>query len=482
MVGARRAKGDEGEDALVGEVSRAQPLTLYAGQQAGVDRFASLGPAPRLLLAYGTGCGKTPTSIRAIKAHCPNPNPRVLVVCPAMVRRHWCREFQKWAGLEALPIEMGRQRATGPKAARQLRDKAYRARIQVVSYDLLREVDLKGWDYIVFDEVHHLGNSTSKQSRTARSFAQSNPQAGILGLSATLIPTNVAQIWHPLYLMFGDGWGKPSRTGGLSWKFAERFLGIEQTEYGCVPGNGSPEQREELSHFVSNRAHRLTRSDIAGELPPLDVKMLDVPGHNVDVVDAAIEWQDSQAEDIHKTVLLTYHRSAAQALAERLRMRGLSQCEIHHIDGSMSTAKRDEVLSACEAASSVILVATTESIREGVRLMWAERVLLAEWRQSPAQVIQILGRFQSVGDPRKPQVDVLYDESLVSMAMTLVSRVNALNEVLKAGETETLIASTFKPRELSEDRILQLSLDMFNDVDVSERRKQFCEEEEGVDE
>ncbi len=443
-------------------------------------------PTSRMLLIYGTGCGKTPTAIRCAFSHFRREMslrvtqpivPRILVVCPALVRRHWCREFMKWEQVEALPIEMGRRSKSGSKAAKELRKRAYQARIQVVSYDLLREIEPKGWDYLIIDEIHHLRDPMSKQSRAVATLLKLNPAIPTLGLSATLIPTVIKQVWNPLRLLFGQQtWGHPSRTGGISWKFAEEYCGIEQTDYGCSIGNGIPEKLDELKKKISRVSHRLTRTDIAADLPALNVRMLDVPGMRSDLADTAVQWVDQLGSDVRKVVLITYHRSLATSLVQTLSED--PKCTVLHIDGALSTTERDEILQRCETLERVVLVTTSEAIKEGVRLMWAEQVLLVEWRQAPAQVIQLLGRFQSVGDPRKPQIDILFDESLISEATTLVNRISQINTVLGSGETERMISETFTPKELTPNQITSMTLDLFADVERSLATDLFSENED----
>lgn len=448
-------------------------LQLYDAQAEGVQRF--LESNGRFLLTYGTGCGKTPTAIRALAAWFgERTDLRILVVGPAIVRRHWCREFWRWSMLDAQPVEMGRTRKSGTKRQLEQRDLSYASRIQVVSYDLAKDVDAQGWDAIVFDEIHHLGEATSGQSRMARALVAANPKACVLGLSATLIPTDVRQLWHPLYLLFGAQWGRPSRTGGTSWQFAQRYCVIERNEYGSAIKGGRPEMLPELRERLGRVSHRLTRQDIVKDLPAIDVKVLDVPGqalarhlHAVGQLSRVrpevahvVEWFRAMPEDITHVVVLTYHRELARQVMEYLTPWLPDDASSDLIDGAMPSGERVERLERLSAAPRALLVATSESIREGIRLMWAGKVLFAEWRQSPAQVVQVLGRFQSVGDDRRPQVEILSDESLYEQARVLLERISAVNAVLKAGQAEAAIAEVFAPKELSQERMRELTLEM----------------------
>lgn len=454
-------------------------LKLYPAQQEGVTRF--LGSRGRFVFTYGTGCGKTPTAIASMCAFLGRRmtlpalvRARILVVCPAIVRRHWVHEFKRWASLDAYPIEMGRTRKSGTKKAIALRDLAYEANIQVVSYDLLPNVSARGWDFVVLDEVHHLSDPQSKQSRFVAALLRANEGVPCIALSATLIPTQVKQLWHPMYLLFGNTWGSPSRTGGISWDFLSKYCELTKNEYGTAVGPGKAAKMPELRAKLLKVCHRVTREDIANDLPPLDVKLLDVPGTKLGTshltiagpapmvrseVNVALDWFESLPEDITHAVVLVYHRALAQQI-RRVLERKAKGVHIESIDGSMPTVARLECLDRIEMAPRGLLVATSEAIREGVRLMWAQKVLYAEWRQSPAAVVQVLGRFQSVGDTRRPQVEVLTDESLYGQACKLMERVRDINKLVKAGAAESAVEAVFAPQELTEERMTQLTLSM----------------------
>lgn len=444
-------------------------LKLYPVQEDGVAHvLASKGR--RYVLAYGTGCGKTATALTAIDHFCGREglaDPKVLVVCPAMVRRHWAREAGRWLGVMAHPVEYGRERRLTKRLAAQ-RDFAYRARWQVVSYDLLGQLPREGYDAIVLDELHHLSNWQSQQSGLARALVGGNPEALVVGLTATLIPTEVKQLWHPLALLFGTReWGRLPRVGDCSWEFARLYCRIETTPYGKRIHGARNEAMPDLQRRLATVSHRVVREDICADLPPLDVKMLDIPGTALDhpvgahnaATRAAIQWAKDLAGDITHAVVLTYHRKLAQHIAAELGAR--EPGTVLYIDGTMTTAQRAIVLQMAENMDRCTLVATSESIREGVRLMWAQKVLMAEWRQSPVMVIQVLGRFQSVGDTRRPQVDVLTDESLYSAASTLIERTTAINAVLRAGKVENVVESVFRARDLTESRLAELTQTMF---------------------
>lgn len=472
-------------------------LQLYPAQAEGVRRFLER-PDRRLVLAYGTGVGKTPTAIACVATYLrnctrrvyPRGEPRVLVVCPAIVRRHWQREFLRWAGIEAHPIEMGRARRTGTKAALKARDLAYAAPFQIVSYDLSHEVDATDWDIVILDEVHHLSDCQSKQSRMVAALLRANPGVPVLGLSATLIPTRVEQLWNPMHLLFGDKWGRRPKAGNICWDFAGRYCEMERTEYGTKVGRARDAMMPELKGRLARVCHRLTREDIADDLPPIDCRVLEVPGNGLarglqvvgsgvrkrPEIEHAAAWYKELPDDISHAVVLCYHRDVGTAIHLEILSLLKPGTSCIRIDGTMTTEARVAALDQCEAASRCVLIATSESIREGVRLMWAQKVLFAEWRQSPVKVTQTMGRFQSIGDKRRPQVEVLIDESLYGPARVLTDRMKVITAALKGSNAERTVSEVFEPKEMSEERLAELTRAMV--ADYKPKDQQWSEDDE----
>lgn len=447
---------------------------LYRAQQQVVDPLAKrmigyssrpngLRPIRHTIVAQ-TGCGKTAMAIKV--AHHAK---RILVLCPAIVRYHWCHEFLRWGNrADVGVVEMGRTRKTGTKKALLARDWAFQQPVQIVSYDLLKHIDVKqGWDMLIIDELHNLGDALSHQSQLVFLFTQCFPNIHILGLTATPIPTNAQQVWFPQWLMHGSAeWGKPRPSGGLSYKFAREYFEIYQNEYTQFGvGTLREDRRTALQQKIANVASFLTRADISSDLPPLDCRPLYINNLSESTY---VDWHAALPEDVTHSVILCYHRQEAQNVWNLLiaaRHRAPFN-RILYIDGSMPPGERMLTLEACEQDSHVTLVATQESLSEGIRLMWAQKVLITEFRRSPGQVTQLLGRFQSVGDSRRPQIEIAIDEDSDGMARLLLQRVNDINAVLRSTSVPAVVSDVFKPRELTDERISSLfagMLDSYNE-------------------
>lgn len=422
----------------------ARPLRLYPAQAEGIRRFLDRPTPRRFVLPWKTGCGKTAAALNCLASL---GMPRTLIVCPAIVRNHWYREIGRWLAppyqAHAAEITSGRKRKLSkPKMA--AREAGYKAHIQIVSYDLLKEVDATGWGFVVLDELHHIAAPLSKQSKLAASLLKANPKADVLGLSATLIPTEVKQLYNPMRLLFGEKeWGAVSRTGDVSWDFIFNYCNTEKTEYGMRSWGLRKDCVGKLRDKLAAVTYPLSREDIANDLPALDVKLLDIPNSRNDSTRKQIsDWLNTfDPDDVKKCVVLVRYRSLARDLHKLLGCQYRS--DLHYIDGCVDPTRRNEILAKCEAAERCTLIGTHESLLEGVRLMWAEQVIIAEWSQSPGRMLQLFGRFNSIGSQARPQLTILCNGNSYGAAQTLLERTEAVSATLGNTTSEETIRKSF---------------------------------------
>jgi hypothetical protein len=421
-------------------------MQLYTKQQEFVNWFKALPTPQRAYLAAGVGTGKTPMALRAAQALGAK---RILIVTLAMIRRHWARECEKWLGEPAWPIETGISTKL-TKAASIQRDLAYGARIKVVSYDLLPQIAPETYDMVIIDEAHEIGTATSKQHRTVANFVKACPYATVLLLSATPMPTKVSQLWSQ-YNVIKPGWAGSARpkTGEAPWAFLARYSHIIRNDYGASEGLPNLEKMPELYARLAPMTYRITREDIAPEQAPLLVSTLEVPKLHDPVVDVE-EWVNSITSN--KLIVLPYYVDTATRLVAQLTKRH----EVFMVHGGIPTAKRDSILQQAAASPKCILIATQDSVGVGVRFMWAEQALIVESRRNPGQVIQLLGRFQSVGSEARPKVEILCDPDSLDSAQILVKRAEAFNTLYRSGAAESVIKSVFATKPITDDDLFAM--------------------------
>ena len=221
--------------------------SLYEFQERTVKRIIKAGGTH--LVAFEMGLGKTPTAIEALRRQ---GERNILIVCPAVVRPHWEKEFDLWwpDHPEVQVLSKGKDFETITLGG-----------IKITSYALAKHLEglSDNFDSVVLDEVHMLKNSFSKRSKTFKTFLTSKHKR--LLLSATPITNEPKDLWNPLNL----GW--PCRFGTY-WQFCFRYALIEKNEYGMKAYGLDRENEKELRRRLAEVCTRVTKAEVAHLLPP----------------------------------------------------------------------------------------------------------------------------------------------------------------------------------------------------------------------
>lgn len=418
-------------------------------------------PDRRGIFAHATSAGKCLTSIDCGTALGAT---RILIAAPAIARPVWVKEFAKWTNLEAHPIIYGRSRTSGlSKAKAAARDAAYAANIQVVSYKLLKDIDATARDLLIVDEAHALRDPLSAQSRIMRAFVHANPKMPVIALTATPVPTEVKQLWSPLHILWPNQWGKPQANGAVSWDFMSRYCERFENEYGVqYRGAKSDAALAALATRLAPHVHRVTDHDVAQYLPPLHAQPLYIDEKRTEV-DIAAEWYDGvRAETSDPVCVIAYTREAAWAIANKLGAE-------HVVTGAESPEKRQAIIDAARLSGG-LLVATSESVRESISLSFCKRALILQWRTSPAQAIQLMGRFprQDAESNRPCFIQYVVLPGDESRAEVLHERIAHIQALMKADRKGEQLQEIFSPRPLTESRLEDMFAQMFATARVGE--------------
>ena len=151
-----------------------------------------------VIFAHGMGSGKTRTTLeflaRQMKARGIS---RVLVCCPKAVIPAWAKQAGMWTpGVRVLLLTKGTARDKAKEVEAALCDLS--PLIVVVNYDSAWRcpaLEKTKWDAIVHDEIHRLKAPSGAASRWAGKLCKRNPEAVRIGLSGTLIPHSVLDLW-----------------------------------------------------------------------------------------------------------------------------------------------------------------------------------------------------------------------------------------------------------------------------------------------
>lgn len=407
------------------------------------------------------GVGK---SLQIIASICHLRPTKVLVVSPAIVRRKWMLELREWfdpPGMTFGSIRAGRSRKSITKVQRA----AYDANVQFVSWALLPEIELHGWDVIVFDELHKAKNPASKNHRAAKALRKANPQAFVLAATGTPVADRPIDFWGQADLLW------PERLG-TKWQFSRRYLqqvenpwtksGVEFTDLrpDCIP---------ELGRRVGHLMTRTTKREIAHLIPPWNVDVwpldLDIETDLLNPDEAAspdglsmfkfkpiVEVIREQLEHVDHVFVGVKRLATAKAYGEADYGKGVAT---RVITGSKypDADKRNIALEQAKNLPRCVTIATMDSVGIGINLTTYPVAIVAELDDSIEVMEQFLGRFSRIGGKVPSQVWLMVcegtaDERQAENIQKKVSEKNAVEETGTSAEAlEKALSRTEDPLE-----------------------------------
>lgn len=393
----------------------AQETKLYRYQQ---DGAAFLAERDYALLADQMGCGKTCQALVAAEARLslgvvPTPQtPVVLIVCPALAKRHWQREVKRWTGHEATVLD-GLEPTEFPQT-----------RYVICNYDILyggRRADaagkvfdvehLPGWGatlagrflIVIFDEAHVLRGRGTRRGTAAKALCKGVPVVWML--TGTPMPNYVRDLWAPVDIM-SDG-----LFGGY-WTWSQVYCDGHKGTYG-YDDRGSARLDElgpRLSYFVLGRTMEVAglelpakrrevyRIDVSATAPSVDAvsqqkavanglrataraKRSAVVSMTVDALTAA-----------QKVIVFCYMREQADSIAKDVKTK-LPNASVFCTHGEMTSDGRDAQATNFRAAQApAVFVATVDSVGVAISLVGAELMIFADLVPEPWKLLQAEGR------------------------------------------------------------------------------------------
>lgn len=150
------------------------------------------------VFAHGMGSGKTRTALEFLKRQMAARGiTRVLVCCPKAVMPAWLKQAGMWLpGVRVLVLDKGTSKDKAKAVEAATADLS--PLIVVVNYDSAWRINVLEkvkWDAIVHDEIHRLKSPTGSASRWAGKMCKRHADAVKIGLSGTLIPHSVLDLW-----------------------------------------------------------------------------------------------------------------------------------------------------------------------------------------------------------------------------------------------------------------------------------------------
>jgi SWI/SNF-related matrix-associated actin-dependent regulator 1 of chromatin subfamily A len=223
-------------------------LALRPFQDEGARWLASRRYA---LLADDMGLGKTPQAITACDLV---SAARVVVVCPALGRVNWVREFNRWS-------------IVGPDVRvysfdEIVRDKKRRDAIRAFRPQV-----------IIVDEAHALKNPESKRTqkiygRWCRNDGLAMIPKHVWLLTGTIAPNNVTELWPHFRALWPELItinGEPLNLMGFTTRYAE----WKQTDFGVKVFGNNPKHLPEIRQALGSVMLRRKAKDVLKDLPPI---------------------------------------------------------------------------------------------------------------------------------------------------------------------------------------------------------------------
>lgn len=234
---------------------------LFPYQREGAAWLAGRDHA---LLADEMGLGK---SAQAITAADIVQAKRILVLCPAVARVNWVREFQNFSSLNR-----------SFKILTKASDSASSDESAVCSYDLADPSRLPGeWDLLILDESHYLKSVDAK--RTKLVFGRDGfvrRARRVWALSGTPAPNHPGELW-PLLYTFGK---TTLNFQDYIKKYCKYYMGPRNDLR--VTG-ARVENIPDLSNVLKSTMLRRKKEEVMKELPPIRYSHVAVEPGKVDM-------------------------------------------------------------------------------------------------------------------------------------------------------------------------------------------------------
>jgi SNF2 family DNA or RNA helicase len=430
------------------------------------------------------GLGKTAQALIAAEARLalgivPVPTtPVVLILCPALAKRHWQREVKKWVGAEAEVLDT----LTPTEIPR--------TRYVIANYDILygktkRDASgvvhdinhLPGWAgliaatgflLVIADEAHMLRGRSSKRTQTAKKMCRRVPV--VWALTGTPMPNYVRDLWA-LIDFISDG------IAGMSyWSWAKKYCGAALGQYGWkdTGADNTQELAARLGFFCLGRSTAsvgLQLPEKRREIFKIDVTMTAPTVHEGHLAltksgfvakalratarakrGAIVEQTLEALNAKQKVIVYTYMREQADEIAKAVRTK--IDCPIFLVHGELSPDGRDQQATVFRDSSSpAAFVATIDSVGIAISLVGADLVIFADLVPEPWKLLQAEKRAHRRGSEKRVLVRYVIgtgtiDEGVVETVIEKLATIeSALGAESDQQEMQTMLGGNVKSDE-----------------------------------
>lgn len=319
-------------------------LSYLPYQRAGV---AIMAGREANLLADEMGLGKTVQSIALV--NCDETVKKVLVVCPASLKRNWERELTKWLTRK---LKVGVQQAGQPWVGEY-------ADVVVLNYDIVdrhaKDIASVKWDLFVADECHYLKNRKAKRTAAVLGRkAKKDGTGGVAGIvarrrvfmSGTPVVNRPVELFPILEALQPGRWG---------FKRMVRYCDGKQTKWGW-DFTGAAHMDEFQRELRKDLMVRRLKRDVLTELPAKRRQIIELPSDGLEDV---IADEEKSAAVSEASLVELRARVAAAELAD-------DEVEYAELSGKLARAQMvafDEMSKARHRVAMAKLPMVIEHVR-----------------------------------------------------------------------------------------------------------------------
>jgi hypothetical protein len=215
---------------------------------------------------------------------------RVLVVCPASLKKNWRREWIKWCA-KGLSVAIAEGSKAWPTDD-----------VVIVNYDVLHkfrsQIDAIDWDLLVADECHLVKNPKSRRTAALLGRKSRKPDERVDPLQARRVVflTGTPILNRPVEMFPLLERIDPNGLGDNFMAFAKRYCAAEQNRFGWDFSGASNLQELQVRLRGSVMVRRL-KEEVLKELPPKRRQLIRLDSSETKGLKAAVAALENQSKD-----------------------------------------------------------------------------------------------------------------------------------------------------------------------------------------
>ncbi|MGN0495419.1 MAG: SNF2-related protein [Lachnospiraceae bacterium] len=362
----------------------------------------------KVLLGDEMGLGKTMQAIAAMCHLAATGGTHFLVVCPLSVVVNWTREIRNNSSLQVMEIY-------GDDRDEEMYEWISKGGVAITTYETLNRVMVpegERIDFLVVDEAHYIKNPAAQRTKSVCKVMEQADK--ILLMSGTPLENKVEEMQFLISCLRQDIYDEIKNMKQLSdaGKFKEKIAPVylrrvredvlkelpelvEKEQWGIMNKEETIEYEKALisDNFMQARQVSWQLDDL--NLSSKAKRLLEICG-------------EAKASD-RKLIIFSFFKDTLLKVAALLG----EDC-VGVIDGSVSSAKRQEMIDALSKASSgAALVSQIQAGGVGLNIQSASVVIFCEPQMKPSLETQAVARAYRMGQSRSVIVHRLLMEKTV---------------------------------------------------------------------